>query len=247
MTEAGRRESGQTGVRGVGAAPALEVRDLRMELGADPSRFTLLDIPELLLTSGMAAGLAGSSGCGKTTLLNLCAGLLTPTAGRIRLDGVEMSGLRQRQRDRLRAERIGYVFQSFNLIPALTALENVLVAMSFCGQIPVKERRPTAERLLARVGLAHRTRHRPAELSHGEMQRVGIARALANGPMLILADEPTASLEPGLAQSIMGLLLEVREETGATLLVASHDPRVLGMLGHVIELAKVNRVLRRAA
>ncbi len=234
-------------MRDSGAAPALEIHGLQLELGAGPARFTLLDIPELMLASGMVAGLAGSSGCGKTTLLNLCAGLLTPTAGRIRVDGVEMSALPQRLRDRLRAERIGYVFQSFNLVPALTALENVLVAMSFCGRIPTKERRPRAEHLLARVGLARRTRHRPAELSHGEMQRVGIARALANRPMLILADEPTASLEPGLADSMIGLLLEVKEETGATLLVASHDPHVLGMLGHVIELAQVNRVLRRAA
>ena len=240
-------KAAEAGVRGAGAGPALEVRDLQMEFGAGASRFTLLDIPELLLTRGMAAGLAGPSGCGKTTLLNLCAGLLTPTAGRIRVDGVEMSALPQRLRDRLRAERIGYVFQSFNLIQALTALENVLVAMSFCGRIPAKERRPRGERLLARVGLAHRARHRPAELSHGEMQRVGIARALANAPTVILADEPTASLEPGLAESMMRLLLEVREETGATLLVASHDPRVLGMLGHVVELAQVNRVLRRAA
>jgi putative ABC transport system ATP-binding protein len=237
----------RTGVRGAGATPALAVRHLQLELGAGSSRFTLLDVPELLLTRGMAAGLAGSSGCGKTTLLNLCAGLLTPTAGSIQVDGADMSALPQRLRDRLRAERIGYVFQGFNLIPALTALENVLVAMSFCGRIPAKERRPTAERLLARVGLARRTRHRPAELSHGEMQRVGIARAIANRPMLILADEPTASLEPGLAESMMCLLLQVTEETGATLLVASHDPHVLGMLGHVVELAQINRALRTAA
>jgi putative ABC transport system ATP-binding protein len=195
----------------------------------------------------MAAGLAGSSGSGKTTLLNLCAGLLTPTAGRIRVDGLEVSKLPQQLRDRMRADRIGYVFQSFNLIPALTALENILVAMSFCRRIPKNERRARAERLLERVGVAHRMRHRPAQLSHGEMQRVGIARAVANRPALILADEPTASLEPGLADSMIQLLLDVKEETGATLLVASHDPHVLGMLGHVIELAQINRVSQRAA
>jgi putative ABC transport system ATP-binding protein len=224
----------------------LEIDNLVLELRAGPSRFTLLDIPDLRLGRGLTAGLAGSSGSGKTTLLNLCAGLLTPSRGRIRVDGVEMSALPQPRRDRLRAERIGYVFQSFNLIPALTALDNVLVAMGFCGRVPPRERRARAQSLLERVGLAHRTRHRPAQLSHGEMQRVGIARALANGPALLLADEPTASLEPGLGRSMMRLLLEVRGESGATLLVASHDPHVLDMVGTVIDLATVNRVLRQS-
>jgi putative ABC transport system ATP-binding protein len=248
MTETGNvAVEERTSPPGVRLTPGLELDELRMELRAGSTRFTLLDIPELRLEGGTTAGLAGPSGCGKTTLLNLCAGLLTPTAGRIRVDGIEMSALPQPQRDRLRAGRIGYVFQSFNLVPALTALENVLVAMGFSGRVRRPERRKRAQALLQRVGLAGRLHHRPADLSHGEMQRVGIARALANGPTLLLADEPTASLEPGLAESMIRLLLEVARETETTLLVASHDPRVLGMLGQVIELAQVNRAVRRAA
>jgi putative ABC transport system ATP-binding protein len=219
----------------------VRLADVRLDFRAGGSRFTLLDIPELSLSSGGTFGLSGPSGSGKTTLLNLLAGLLRPSSGRIYIDGVSTTELSQGQWDSFRADRIGYVFQSFNLIPALNARDNVAIAMSFAGVIPSRERRDRAEALLSRVGLSDRMRHKPAALSHGEMQRVSIARAIANRPKLLLADEPTASLEPGLAASIMDLLTGVASEVGATLVAASHDARVLGRMQEVIELPEINR------
>src|SRR5215207_4543929 len=210
--------------------------DLRMAFRAGETRFTLLDVPSLILSTGGSFGLSGPSGSGKSTLLNILAGLLRPSSGRVWVDGVDITTLSQRQLDSFRAERIGYVFQSFNLIPALNAFDNVALAMSFSGRIPARTQQARASALLERVGLANRARHKPAALSHGQMQRVSIARAIANRPRLILADEPTASLEPGLAGSIMDLLIELVGEIGATLLVASHNADILDRLAEVIAL-----------
>lgn len=219
----------------------LSLTDLVMSYPADGGTFTLIDIPRLRIARGHAVGLSGPSGSGKTTLLNLCAGLLQPTRGSILIDGVEITALPQGARDKFRTSRIGYVFQGFNLIPALTAIGNVDVALRLAGGLTPSERRARAERLLARVGLSERMRHKPAQLSFGQMQRVGIARAIANRPQLILADEPTASLEPNLARSIAQLLIDVAREEGATLLVATHDPAILAMMEDHIALADINR------
>lgn len=227
--------------------PVVEVRDVRVEFSVGARRFTALNISRFAAGRNAVLGLSGPSGSGKTTLLNVCAGLLSPTAGMVRVDGIDLCSLSPADRDRVRAERIGYVFQTFNLIPALSALENVLVAMLFGRCIPAAEQRQRAEDLLQKVGLSHRLHHPPSQLSQGEMQRVGIARALANRPRLILADEPTASLEPGLGDAVVTLLIEVARESGATLIVASHDPRVLARLDGVIELSKVNHAARTAA
>lgn len=219
----------------------VRLSDVKLDFRVGNTLFTLLDIPILSLRSGASFGLSGPSGSGKSTLMNLIAGLLRPTTGTISVDGVAISDLSQRQLDSFRATRIGFVFQSFNLIPALNARDNVAIAMSFGATIPRRERRQRAESLLARVGLSDRMHHKPPALSHGEMQRVSIARAIANRPKLILADEPTASLEPGLATSIVDLLLEVAHEGNATLVVASHDPVVLGRMQERIELRDINR------
>ena len=201
---------------------------------------TVLNVPHLSVVAGSSVGLLGPSGSGKTTLLNIMTGILTPSVGTVVVDGVNLASLSVPQRDRFRAERIGYVFQTFNLLPPLTALENVLLPMGFASRVPKQHRRARARELLERVSLGHRLRHRPAELSHGEQQRVGIARALANHPTLIVADEPTASLEPGLTREIARLLVSVCEEERATLVVASHDRSLLEHLARVEEMQRVN-------
>ena len=218
-----------------------------MHYGQGALRVDVLDLPRLEVETGARIGLAGPSGCGKSTLLNLCAGLLQPSGGQLRVNGVDIAALAPRERDRFRALHIGYVFQGFNLIPALSAIENVMLAMGFAGRFPKHEFRSRARALLERVGLRERLDHRPAALSHGEMQRVGVARALANRPALVLADEPTASLEPGRAEAVVELLVEVTREAGATLLLASHDDRVLGRLDRVVHMPAENRAVRAAA
>lgn len=224
-------------------APIVEVAGLRMSYRLGGTVFTVLDIGKLVLPAGLSIGLSGPSGSGKSTLLNLCAGILRPTAGTIRIDGEELTRLGQGSLDRFRARKIGYVFQGFNLIPALTALGNVELPMRLSGSMNAAERRERAQQLLDRVGLASKARQRPAQLSFGQMQRVGIARAIAGNPRLLLADEPTASLEPGLGLSIVRLLREVARENKATLVIATHDPAVLGELDRTLSMAAINRTM----
>lgn len=207
------------------------------------TRVDVLSLTTLCVPSRAIYGLQGPSGSGKTTLLHLCAGLLRPSAGELLVLGTRVSLLPQRERDRFRARQIGYVFQSFNLIPALTAIENVLLPMGFSCTVPIELRRERAATLLDRVGLGHRLHDRPAALSHGELQRVGIARALANKPALLLADEPTASLDAGRSDAVLDLLLEVARESGAALLLASHDDRVLARLDHVVQMPLCDRAV----
>lgn len=224
-----------------GPAPALELRGVGMVFGSGERTVPVLDIPRFEVPAGAIQGLAGPSGSGKTTLLNVVTGILTPGRGLVRILGLDLAGLPPAARDRFRAAKIGYVFQAFNLLPPLTALENVLLPMGFDGGIPRGERRERAAALLDRVGLSARLHHRPPQLSHGEQQRVGIARALANHPRLIVADEPTASLEPGLARDVVRLLLAVCREEQATLLLATHDPDVLALLDRVQDMRALNR------
>lgn len=221
--------------------PAVLLRDVAVSLSAGGRAVPILDIPTLEIPAGTAVGIAGPSGSGKTTLLNVITGMLTPARGRVEVMGRDIATLPPAARDRFRAAQVGYVFQAFNLLPPLTALENVLLPMGFAGSLPHGQRRERAEGLLRRVGLGDRLQHRPGQLSHGEQQRVGIARALANHPPLIVADEPTASLEPGLTHGIVRLLLEVCREQGATLLLASHDPAVLDLLERVEDMSRLNR------
>lgn len=182
--------------------------------------------------------LAGPSGSGKSTLLNILAGIILPSRGRVWVNGVAVDSLSESARDLFRGRSIGYVYQNFNLLSGFTALENVLLAMGFsrAGQ---KGHFQRAGELLERVGLGHRLRHRPAQLSSGEQQRVAIARALANQPPLLLADEPTASLDFWTGRMILELLLEVSYQAGATLVVASHDRDLLTRFGRVVEVGQL--------
>jgi ABC-type lipoprotein export system ATPase subunit len=205
----------------------------------------VLDLGYLELPAGTCTALRGRSGSGKTTLLNLIAGVTVPTAGTIYIGDVNVFALSEARRDRFRAEHVGYVFQTFNLLSALSALENVMLAMMFAGVVPQRLQRQRAADLLARLGLAERLAHKPAQLSRGEQQRVAIARALANSPPLILADEPCASLDAMTAREVLGIFLAVCRQDEKTLLVVSHDEAALSTADRVIDMAELNRTEAR--
>ncbi len=203
----------------------------------DGARQLVIDVPEFALAEKAQVGLSGESGLGKTTLLHLIAGILRPDEGRIELAGQEVSSLGEAARDRLRANTVGYIFQTFNLLPAFTCLENVLLGMSFGPGAD----HMLAEALLKRVGLGEKRHHYPRQLSTGQQQRVAVARALANRPKLVLADEPTGNLDAANGRAALKLIREACSENGAALLLVSHDREVLGQFGTVVELSSINR------
>ena len=213
----------------------LELRDITRayELGGERAGVfgVSLDVP-----AGCLAVLAGPSGSGKTTLLQLAGLLDKPDAGSITLDGQEVSGLSERARCDLRLRRLGFVFQAFNLVPVLSALENAMLPLQLQG-LPETEARHRAEAALERVGLADRRHHHPGQLSGGQQQRVAIARALAPEPLLVLADEPTASLDHAHGGPLMDLMADLSRERGTAFLVASHDPAVIARAHRVFRLA----------
>lgn len=179
----------------------------------------------LRVAAGEFVALMGASGSGKSTLLHLLGCLDTPTAGRYHLESQEVGSLSGEARSRVRSTRIGFVFQTFNLLPRLDALENVVLPLLYQGHAQQTEQR--AQEALQRVGLAHRARHRPMELSGGERQRVAIARALVTGPSIILADEPTGNLDTATGAEVMNLLAGLHAE-GRTILMVTHNPQVAG-------------------
>jgi len=187
----------------------------------------------LSVERGDCLAIMGPSGSGKSTLLHVLCGLDRPTEGRVLFEGVEPRTAREWAR--LRAERIGFVFQSFNLIPTLTAIENVEIPM-FGMTRSSRQRRERAAELLARVGLADRARHTPGELSGGERQRVAIARSLANAPDVLLADEPTGNLDSKTSAEIIGLLLDIHAREGATLVVVTHDSGISSRASRVVQI-----------
>jgi putative ABC transport system ATP-binding protein len=190
---------------------------------------------DLTVTAGQLLAVRGRSGSGKTTLLNLLGGLDRPTAGRVVVDGIEISSLTEDRLVEIRRRTIAFVFQSFGLVPILTAAENVEVPLRLVRAEPAaRDRR--VEELLDLVGLHERARHRPHELSGGEQQRVAIARALANRPRLLLADEPTGQLDSETGHRIMLVLRSVVRAEGITAIVATHDPMMLDVADRVVEL-----------
>jgi putative ABC transport system ATP-binding protein len=201
----------------------------------------ILDIPRFEVASGEQMVLVGKSGCGKTTLLHVIAGISRADSGTIRLDGLDVSTLSEAGRDRYRAAKLGYVFQTFNLLPAFTALENVLLGMTFSHN---RRDLARASHLIERVGLAHREHHKPNHLSVGEQQRVAVARALANRPKLLLADEPTANVDPANQQKIIDLIRETCSEEQIALIMVTHSIEVAQQFPRVERLEEINRLSR---
>ena len=219
----------------------LELRDLiKRYPSPEGGTNVVLDVPELSIGDGEHVALEGASGSGKTTLLHIVAGILTPDSGSVSLAGHELSSLSESKVDRVRAEHIGYVFQTFNLLQGYTALENVLLGMAFGDGQDTRR----AQDLLDRVGIADKANHLPGQLSVGQQQRVAIARAVANRPSLLLADEPTGNLDADMAQQALTLLREACEEVGAAILLVSHDPAVLGAFDERRSLADINCAAR---
>jgi len=190
---------------------------------------------DLAIARGEFVALVGPSGSGKSTVLNLIGGLDRPTSGEVWINGTELSSSDERTLTRHRRQHVGFVFQSFNLLPRLTAEENVALPLMFSG-VPEKERLAQAQALLKRVGLGPRLAHRPTQLSGGEQQRVAIARALVGQPALLLADEPTGNLDTATGAEIMGLLKELNQERGLTLLVVTHDAEVAAFADRIVRL-----------
>lgn len=219
----------------------LEVVELKKAfVSPEGERVTIVDVPHFALAAGEQLALRGESGSGKTTYLNLIAGILAADGGRVTIDGVEMTALNEPGRDRLRAEKLGYIFQTFNLLQGFTVLENVVLGMAFG---PHGADRRQARDVLQRVGLGHRLNHYPRQLSTGQQQRVAVARALAKRPKLVLADEPTGNLDRKHAAEALALIREVCRENGAALLLVSHDVAVLSAFEGQRDFANLNRAL----
>jgi ABC-type lipoprotein export system ATPase subunit len=206
-------------------------------LSPEGCRHRVVDVDNFELDGKAQVALSGESGSGKTTLLHLIAGILRPDSGSITLAGQAMSALSEPRRDRLRATTIGYIFQTFNLLQGYTCLENVLLGMSFGPGAD----RAFAQTLLDRVGLGNKLKHYPRQLSTGQQQRVAVARALANRPKLVLADEPTGNLDHKNAGEAIYLIREACRENGAALLLVSHDREVLRQFELVQGLEQINR------
>jgi putative ABC transport system ATP-binding protein len=211
-------------------------------VGPDGSIVPVVDIESLQIDDGEQVALIGTSGSGKTTLLHLIAGILAPDSGQIvfEIDGskTNVAALSEADRDVFRGRHIGYIFQTHHLLPGFTALENVLLGMSFTGRTADKS---WATHLLQEVGLGDRMNYRPAKLSVGQQQRVAVARALANRPQLVLADEPTGALDEKNAQQVLELIRKLCGEVSASLLLVSHDLNIARQLPRVLTLAELNR------
>ncbi|OGH62036.1 MAG: ABC transporter ATP-binding protein [Candidatus Lindowbacteria bacterium RIFCSPLOWO2_12_FULL_62_27] len=221
----------------------LELLELKKSfLSPDACLRPVIDIQRFNLPAGAQTAVMGESGLGKTTLLNLISGILAADAGQILVGGRDMAKLSEAGRDKCRGRSIGYIHQTFNLLQGFSAIENVLLAMAFGrGMDP-----PRARALLDRVGLRDRLNDRPRQLSSGQQQRVAIARALANQPSLVLADEPTGHLDPANAREALALIREVCAETGAALLLVTHDREILAGFESVVSLAAMNRAMDSA-
>jgi putative ABC transport system ATP-binding protein len=212
-------------------APVLATRDLKKHYRMGDAIVRALDGVSLTVEQGAFVGLLGTSGSGKSTLLNLIGGLDQPTEGSLQIFDQDLARLSRMELSVHRRRNVGIIFQSFNLVPSMSAAENVSLAMMFAG-VPRGERERRAAALLEAVGLGDRRRHRPRELSGGEQQRVAIARALANQPHLLLADEPTGNLDSRTSREIMSLLRELNERDGKTIIMVTHDPSLVAEYAH---------------
>ncbi len=212
----------------------MRVANLTKQVNTGDSTLTILRDVSFSIAAGEAVAVVGASGSGKSTLLGLLAGLDTPSSGTIHVDGQDLFALDEDGRAALRARLLGFVFQSFNLLPSMTALENVMLPLELAGTANAAE---SARELLGRVGLAARLKHYPKQLSGGEQQRVAIARAFVTRPSLLLADEPTGNLDAATGAEIIKLMFELNREQGATLILVTHDAELSQRCGRVLQLA----------
>jgi putative ABC transport system ATP-binding protein len=230
----GVSSSGAPEVRRAGSTLAVEATDLTRVLPLGAEQVHILNGVSLQIQPGEWVALTGPSGSGKSTLLGILAGLDTPSGGRIRIDGLDITGMDERDLARIRNQKIGIVFQSFNLIPTLTAQENVEVPLYVRAahrQAPAR-----AREMLERVGLGARRGHRGHQLSGGEQQRVAIARALVTEPALLLADEPTGNLDSATGAQVLDLFARLRADLGVTLIMATHDPAIAARAGRELHI-----------
>ncbi|MCA3698571.1 MAG: ABC transporter ATP-binding protein [Brevundimonas sp.] len=215
--------------------PVLSLRGVTRTYETAQGGLTVLKGVDLDLFPGELVGLIGPSGSGKSSLLHAAGLLERPTSGEIRIDGEDVGALDERARTRLRLSRVGFVYQFHHLLPEFDARDNVALPMRIAGWSE-KEAQARAEQALASLGLADRTRHQPAQMSGGEQQRVALARALANGPRLLLADEPTGNLDPATSQSVFETLQALVKETGVAALIATHNMELAGHMDRVFAL-----------
>ena len=211
----------------------LEARSLRKEVSSPEGMLTILDDVSFAVGAGETVAIVGASGAGKSTLLALLAGLDEPSAGEVWLEGTELSALDEDGRAAARARHVGFVFQSFHLVPSLTAHENVMLPLELAGR---SDARATARTVLTEVGLAPRLGHYPRQLSGGEQQRVAIARAFVTRPSVLFADEPTGNLDTVTGHRVIELLFDLNAANGTTLLLVTHDREIAGRCGRLIEL-----------
>jgi putative ABC transport system ATP-binding protein len=226
----------QVGVEGTAVANgAARLDKVSKVYDTAAARITALEQLSWEVGAGEAVALMGPSGCGKTTILNLLGGMDRPTGGDIWVNGANVASMSERQLEEYRLRQVGFVFQFFNLIPSLSAVENLELPMLIAGR-PPEERRDRAEALLETVGLRQKGFKRPEELSGGEQQRVAVCLALVNDPPLVLADEPTGNLDSGNARIISGMLVDLAKERGKTVIIASHDPKVVETFPRVFHM-----------
>jgi putative ABC transport system ATP-binding protein len=232
----------------VPAAPAVRCRGVTKDFGTGDARTVALRGIDLDVRAGEMTLLAGPSGCGKTTLISIIAGLLNPTAGDVSVLGTDLAALSGREQALFRARHIGFVFQQYNLLPALTAVENAAVPLLIAG-LSRREALARAAAVLEEVGLGNRLRSRPAQLSGGQQQRVALARAVVHEPRLLVCDEPTAALDARSGQTVMGLLRRVAVQPRRAVLVVTHDSRVFGFGDRIVHMSdgRVERVADKAA
>jgi putative ABC transport system ATP-binding protein len=221
----------------VGMAAIISVNDVKKDYKLGKTEVHALRGVSLDIHAGEFVSIAGPSGSGKTTLLNLIGCVDTPTAGKVVVDGKDTSALAERDLTELRLRRIGFIFQSFNLVSVLTVSQNVEFPLLLQGELSAKERRARVLSLLEQVGIDEYVKHRPNELSGGQRQRVAVARALVTRPALVLADEPTANLDSETGSTILDLMKEMNRRDATTFIFSTHDPRVMAHASAIIRIA----------
>ncbi|QBE66220.1 ABC transporter ATP-binding protein [Pseudoduganella lutea] len=222
------------GAGAVAGAAAIAVTGLTKRVADASGELTILHSVDFTVQKAETLAIVGASGSGKSTLLGLLAGLDTPSDGKVLIDGTDIFALDEDGRAALRKAKLGFVFQSFQLLPHLTAVENVMLPLELAGD---GDARPKAEAMLGRVGLASRLKHYPKYLSGGEQQRVALARAFVTQPPLLLADEPTGSLDAATGEAVIALMFELNREHGSTLVLVTHDPAMAARCGRTITIA----------